>query len=94
MKRRNDGKRAEMKARCNFGSNLKMIRTACRLSQDEVAIRMGVAASQISLWEKGETEIGAFAAAGLAEIFGVTVGQLLGLEPITKADLFRFYMEW
>ena len=94
MKRKNSGKRKEVREQCNFGARLKRIRLSCGLRQDELAARMGVAPAQISQWERGEVEPGVYAVAALAQIFGISTDKLIGLEPITKEDEFRFYMEW
>lgn len=93
-KRRNCGKRIEVRQQCNFGARLKGIRLRCGMRQDELGARMGVSAAQISAWEKGEIEPGVYAVAALAQIFGISTDKLIGLEPITKEDEFKFYLGW
>ena len=92
--KRNNPKRAEVMEQINFGARLYRIRTRCGLRQDEVAMRMKTSPAQISQWERGGIEPGISAVVCLAQIFGLTVGQMVGTEPITKEDDFRLCMRF
>lgn len=61
---------------------LTQARTATNpmLLQREVAEKLGVTASAVSLWERGITEPGAVAMASLARLYGVSTDWLLGLD--------------
>lgn len=56
-------------------------REAAGLSQKEAAQKIGVDQSAVSLWECGKTRPRASLLLKIAEIYGVTVDELLRQEP-------------
>ena len=58
--------------------NIKRLRQANGLSQEELAARLHVVRQTISKWEKGLSVPDADLLIRLAEVFGVPVGDLLG----------------
>lgn len=61
-------------------SRLKELRQEKKLTQQELAKKIGVSKLTILNWEKGEHQIKSEKAQQLADIFGVSVGYLLGYE--------------
>ena len=61
-----------------FSQNLKTLRRAKGLSQEELAARLHVARQTVSKWENGLSVPDADLLIRLAEIFEVPVGKLLG----------------
>ena len=61
-----------------LSENLKTLRKAKGLSQDELAIRVNVVRQTISKWEKGLSVPDADLLIRLADILEVSVGELLG----------------
>lgn len=68
-----------------LSENLKTLRKARGLSQEELAIRLCVVRQTVSKWEKGLSVPDAELLVKLAEIFEVPVSQLLGI-PIDPGD--------
>ena len=71
-----------------LSENIKNLRKAKGISQEELAIKLNVVRQTISKWEKGQSVPNAEMLAKLAEIFEVPVGQLLGsrIEPDAQPD--------
>ena len=61
-----------------FADNLKTLRKVKGLSQEELAIRLNVVRQTISKWEKGLSVPDADLLIRLADIFEVTVSELIG----------------
>ena len=61
-----------------FAENLKTLRKTKGLSQEELAIRMNIVRQTVSKWEKGLSVPDADFLIRLAEIFEVSVSELLG----------------
>ena len=61
-----------------FNENLKVLRKTRGLSQEELAIRLNVVRQTISKWEKGLSVPDADLLIRLADVFEVTVSELLG----------------
>ena len=57
---------------------LKELRKEKKLSQKEIAKEMSISEKTLSRWENGESQIKQEKAKQLADIFGVSVGYLLG----------------
>jgi len=71
----------------HVGKNLKTIRNLRRMSQTDVATKLGLSFQQIQKYEIGSNRIAASRLWELAEIFGVTVGYFFeGLPEKEKAD--------
>ncbi len=63
-----------------INERIKQIRQSKNLSQLQVSEKLGIAQPNYGLWESGKTDITIGKLEKLAEIFGVLVGELLGLE--------------
>jgi len=59
-------------------NRLKELRQEKKLSQKEIAKEMSISEKTLSRWENGESQIKQEKAKQLADIFGVSVGYLLG----------------
>ncbi|MDF2514435.1 MAG: helix-turn-helix transcriptional regulator [Herbinix sp.] len=66
-----------------FNENLKTLRKAKMLSQEELAIRLKVVRQTISKWEKGLSVPDADMLIRISEVFEVSVSDLLG-SPLEK----------
>lgn len=64
----------------DFGKNLKSLRKAANLTQDQVARRLGITSQAISRWENNHTEPDMAACADLCLILGCTLDDLTGHE--------------
>src|SRR5665647_1392706 len=69
-----------------FNENLKAIRKAKGLSQEELAIRLNVVRQTISKWEKGLSVPDADMLIRIAEVFEIFVSELLGAKLDNEAD--------
>ena len=63
-----------------LSENLKVLRKQKGFSQEELAIRVNVVRQTVSKWEKGLSVPDADTVIKLAEVFGVSVSELLGEE--------------
>ena len=63
-----------------FSENLKALRRAKGLTQEELAARLHVVRQTVSKWEKGLSVPDAELLIRLAEVLDTTVGQLLGAD--------------
>ena len=63
-----------------LSENLKVLRTQKGFSQEELAVRVNVVRQTVSKWEKGLSVPDADTVVKLAEVFGVSVSELLGEE--------------
>lgn len=61
----------------NFGENLKRYRKESKISQDELASRMGITPQAVSKWECGLSYPDITLIIPLAELFGITADDLL-----------------
>jgi len=68
-----------------FSENLKKLRVASGMSQEQLALRLNVVRQTVSKWEKGLSVPDADLLVRLAEIFEVSVDELLG-ETAPKED--------
>ena len=70
-------------------SRLKELRQEKKLTQQELAKQIGVSKLTILNWEKGEHQIKSEKAQQLADIFGVSVGYLLGFnnDDVTEYEI-------
>ena len=67
----------------NFGKILKSKREECKLSQEEVAKRMGISQKTVSAWETGRNTPKLDDYAKMAKIYGCSIQELSG----QKADI-------
>lgn len=70
-----------------FNENLKTLRKTKGLSQEEVAIRLNVVRQTISKWEKGLSVPDADMLIRIAELFEVSVSELLGARLDNATDV-------
>lgn len=63
-----------------LAANLRACRAKARMKQSEVAAAVGVTTNTIANYENGEGGIGYETAWALADLFGVTLGELGGRE--------------
>ncbi len=63
-----------------LAENLKVLRKQKGFSQEELAVRVNVVRQTVSKWEKGLSVTDADALVKLAEVLGVSTGELLGEE--------------
>lgn len=72
-----------------LAENISTLRKARGMSQEALADRVHVVRQTVSKWEKGLSVPDADALADLAEVFGVSVGELLGgdVQPDPDRDL-------
>lgn len=63
-----------------LSENLKVFRKQKGFSQEELAVRVNVVRQTVSKWEKGLSVPDADTVIKLAEVFGVSVSELLGEE--------------
>ena len=75
---------SEDKLRENFARNLTHYRKALCLTQTELAEKLNYSDKSISKWERGDGLPDLTVTAGLAEIFGLTVNDLLADKPRRK----------
>ena len=69
-----------------FSENLKAVRKAKGLTQDELAIRLNVVRQTVSKWKKGLSVPDAAMLIRVAEIFEVSVSELLGAKIENEAN--------
>ena len=61
----------------NFSNNLKLLRTAKKLSQKDLATKMNITIKTISHWETGYTEPSISQLVMLSEIFDISIDDLI-----------------
>ena len=64
----------------NFGENFKNIRKQCGLSQQEVADKLQIKQSSVSDWENDVSRPDYEKLIALAELYDVTLYELLGID--------------
>ena len=64
----------------NFGENFKNIRKQCGLSQQEVADKLQIKQSSVSDWENDVSRPDCEKLIALAELYDVTLYELLGID--------------
>ena len=64
----------------NIGENIRRLRRAADMTQEQLADKLGVAYQSVSRWENGTTYPDMELLPALSSIFGVTVDELLGCE--------------
>lgn len=71
-----------------LNENLKILRKNKGYSQEQLAVRLNVVRQTVSKWEKGLSVPDAQMLVDIAEVFNVSVRELLGndIEQETKAD--------
>lgn len=77
-----------------FGEKLRQLRTSAGMTQVRLAKEIGVSQGTVYFWEKGINEPTAVYIAAVAEFFGVSADELLGITPPRSEDesaLLRVY---
>ena len=81
-----------------IGENLKRLRKARDISQEELAEFLDVSFQAVSKWERGENYPDITMLPGIANFFGVSVDELLGMSEIrnkvTLNDVFKQEIEY
>lgn len=67
-----------------LGDTIKKLRKKQNVSQEELALKMHVVRQTVSKWEKGLSVPDAEEVIRLAEIFQISVSELLGITEKTK----------
>ena len=63
----------------NIGQNIRTLRRAADMTQDELAVKLGVAFQTVSRWENGGAYLDMELLPAIAGVFGVTVDHLLSV---------------
>ena len=71
----------------DFGERLKELRTASGLTQQQLAARMGLSKSAVSLYECMERAPSPNILIKLAALFHVSTDYLLGMDKVKRVDL-------
>ena len=69
-----------------LGDTIKKLRKKQNVSQEELALKMHVVRQTVSKWEKGLSVPDAEEVIRLAEIFQISVSELLGITEKTKVQ--------
>lgn len=76
-----------MKIIDGFGDKLKALREKAGLTQEQLAMRMGLSKSTISQYENQERIPSPIAVIKIASIFHVSTDYLFGIDKVERADL-------
>lgn len=63
-----------------IGANIKRLRTAKKITQEQLSVAMNVTCAAVSKWERGETYPDITLLQPLAYFFGVTLDELMGYD--------------
>lgn len=69
-----------------IGENIRRLRRQRDLTQEEVAAHLGISPQSISKWERGDGYPDITMLPSLANYFGVSVDELIGMEKIAKSQ--------
>ena len=69
-----------------IGENIRRLRRQRDLTQEEVAAHLGISPQSISKWERAEGYPDITMLPALANYFGVSVDELIGMEKIAKSQ--------
>lgn len=69
-----------------YSKNIRFLRKSCKLSQEDLAILLGVKRHTICDWETARTEPNVTHLRNLAEIFNVTVNYIVGLDEVKYSE--------
>ena len=73
----------------SVGANIKRIRLERNLTQEEVAIHLGVSAQSVSKWERGEGYPDIESLPSIANYFGISVDELLGVSQKEREEKYN-----
>ena len=71
------------------GENIKRMRRERNLTQEEMAAHLGISFQSISKWERGDGYPDITMLPVLANYFGISVDELLGMNEIAKSDKYN-----
>lgn len=78
----------------HISENLVKLRHDKKVTQDEIALFLGVTKASVSKWENGQSMPDIQLLPQIAVYFGITVDELLGYEPqLSKEQIQRLYQE-
>ena len=63
-----------------IGANIKRLRTAKNITQEQLSVAMNVTCAAVSKWERGESYPDITLLQPLAYLFGVTLDELMGYD--------------
>lgn len=69
-----------------IGENIRKLRRRRDLTQEEVAAHLGISPQSISKWERGDGYPDITMLPALANYFGISVDELIGMEEIAKSQ--------
>jgi transcriptional regulator with XRE-family HTH domain len=69
-----------------IGENLKRLRKSRNMTQEDLATTLGVSFQAVSKWERGDTYPDIAMLPALANFFGVTTDELIGMEDLNKRE--------
>lgn len=72
-----------------IGENIKRMRRQRNLTQEEMAAHLGISFQSVSKWERGDGYPDITMLPALANYFGTSVDELLGMSEIAKNDTYR-----
>ena len=72
-----------------IGENIKRIRRERNLTQEEVATHLGISFQSISKWERGDGYPDITMLPALANYFGITVDDLIGMSKLEKNNKYN-----
>lgn len=78
----------------SISQNIKQKRTERKLSQEYIAEQLGVSRQAVSKWETGQSEPTAKNLVELAQLFGITVSDLVEPEKLSKPEPVAEKMNW
>ena len=77
-----------------LAQNIRRLRLESNLTQEELALRLGVTGQAVSRWERGECCPDIALLPGLSNLFGVTADELLGMDELrSRARLHEVYSQ-
>ena len=70
----------------NIGNNIRDLRKSVDMTQEQLALRLGVSYQSVSRWENGGTYPDLELIPAIADIFSVSVDTLLGIPQKQKEE--------
>lgn len=76
-----------------IGENIKRLRSARQITQEQLSVSMGVSCAAVSKWERGETLPDISLLPLLAHYFSVSIDELMGYDAARIEEEIRSFME-
>ncbi len=73
----------------SIGKNIKILRQKRNLTQEEVAAHLGISFQSISKWERGDGYPDITMLPALANYFGISTDELIGMKDITASEQYE-----